>query len=36
VRRRCAGVGFPVIRLVRFSIGPHDISTLEPGAWREA
>lgn len=35
VRRMCAGVGFPVIRLVRFSIGPHDIRELAPGEWRE-
>lgn len=35
VRRMCAGVGFPVIRLIRFSIGPHDISALAPGAWQE-
>lgn len=35
VRRMCAAVGFPVIRLVRFSIGPHDIRGLDPGSWRE-
>lgn len=35
VRRMCAAVGFPVIRLVRFSIGHHDIRGLPPGAWRE-
>lgn len=35
VRRMCAGVGFPVIRLLRFSIGPHDIRDLAPGEWRE-
>lgn len=35
VRRMCAGVGFPVIRLVRFSIGPHDIKNLSPGEWRD-
>lgn len=35
VRRMCAGVGFPVIRLVRFSIGPHDIRGLASGQWRE-
>lgn len=34
VRRMCAGVGFPVIRLIRFSIGPHEITGLAPGAWR--
>ncbi|GAB5446666.1 pseudouridine synthase [Gymnodinialimonas sp.] len=35
VRRMCAAVGYPVIRLVRFSIGPYDIKNLAPGAWRE-
>lgn len=35
VRRMCAGVGFPVIRLIRFSIGPHDIRSLAPGEWRD-
>jgi 23S rRNA pseudouridine2457 synthase len=35
VRRMCAAVGFPVLRLVRFSIGPHDISGLAPGDWRD-
>lgn len=35
VRRMCAAVGFPVIRLIRFSIGPHEISGLAPGAWQQ-
>lgn len=35
VRRMCAHVGFPVIRLVRWSIGPHDLTDLAPGKWRE-
>lgn len=35
VRRMCAAVGFPVIRLVRWSIGPHDLTDLAPGHWRE-
>jgi len=35
VRRMCAAVGFPVIRLLRFSIGSHDIRGLAPGEWRE-
>ncbi|MEJ6391774.1 pseudouridine synthase [Gymnodinialimonas sp. 2305UL16-5] len=34
VRRMCAAVGYPVIRLVRYSIGPHSIADLAPGAWR--
>jgi 23S rRNA pseudouridine2457 synthase len=35
VRRMCAAVGFPVLRLVRHSIGPHDLTDLAPGQWRE-
>ncbi|MEJ6388143.1 pseudouridine synthase [Gymnodinialimonas ulvae] len=35
VRRMCAAVGFPVIRLVRHSIGPHDLTDLAPGQWCE-
>ena len=35
VRRMCAAVGFPVIRLVRWSIGTHDLTDLAPGQWRE-
>lgn len=35
VRRMCAAVGFPVIRLVRFSIGSHDIRDMAPGEWRQ-
>lgn len=35
VRRMCAAVGLPVIRLVRFSIGAWTLEGLEPGAWRE-
>lgn len=35
VRRMCAAVGFPVIRLVRFSVGAHDIRGIAPGTWRE-
>ncbi|MFT4620006.1 MAG: 23S rRNA pseudouridine2457 synthase [Sulfitobacter sp.] len=34
VRRMCAAVGLPVIRLVRFSVGAWTIEGLEPGAWR--
>ncbi|WP_282563136.1 pseudouridine synthase [Gymnodinialimonas phycosphaerae] len=34
VRRMCAAVGYPVIRLIRYSIGPHTLETLAPGAWR--
>ncbi|WP_298436824.1 pseudouridine synthase [uncultured Jannaschia sp.] len=35
VRRMCAHVGLPVLRLVRWSIGPHDVAGLAPGEWRE-
>ncbi len=34
VRRMCAAIGFPVLRLVRWSIGPHDLAGLPPGQWR--
>lgn len=35
VRRMLAGVGFPVLRLVRRAIGPLTTDGLEPGRWRE-
>lgn len=35
VRRMCAAVGLPVIRLVRWSVGPHDLGSLQPGEWRD-
>lgn len=31
VRRMCAAVGFPVLRLVRVAIGPYTIGSLRPG-----
>jgi len=34
VRRMCAAVGHPVIRLVRVRIGPLADRSLAPGAWR--
>lgn len=34
VRRMCASVGHPVLRLVRARIGPLQDSTLAPGEWR--
>jgi 23S rRNA pseudouridine2457 synthase len=34
VRRMCAHVGLPVLRLVRWSIGAHDVAGLAPGEWR--
>jgi 23S rRNA pseudouridine2457 synthase len=35
VRRMCAHVGLPVLRLVRWSVGEHDLAGLAPGQWRE-
>ncbi len=34
VRRMLAGVGFPVLRLLRRAIGPLTTEGLEPGRWR--
>jgi 23S rRNA pseudouridine2605 synthase len=34
VRRMCAAVGYPVIRLVRVRIGPITDKDLAAGAWR--
>jgi 23S rRNA pseudouridine2457 synthase len=34
VRRLCAAVGHPVLRLVRTRIGPFDLDGLAPGEWR--
>ncbi len=35
VRRMCAAVGFPVLRLVRIRIGALDLGDLQPGEARE-
>jgi 23S rRNA pseudouridine2457 synthase len=35
VRRMTAAVGFPVLRLIRYRIGPWTVSGLAPGEWRE-
>jgi 23S rRNA pseudouridine2457 synthase len=35
VRRMCAHVGLPVLRLVRWSVGPHTVEGLKPGQWKE-
>ncbi|WLQ15366.1 pseudouridine synthase [Hahella aquimaris] len=35
VRRMTAAVGFPTLRLIRYSIGPWSINGLQPGEWRE-
>lgn len=36
VRRMLAATGFPVLRLLRHSIGHLTIEGIEPGSWREA
>jgi 23S rRNA pseudouridine2457 synthase len=35
VRRMCAAVGLPCLRLVRWSIGPWELDALQPGEWRD-
>lgn len=35
VRRMCAAVGFPVLRLIRASIGPFALGPLKPGEFAE-
>ena len=35
VRRMCAAVGLPCLRLVRVSVGPHRLDGLPPGHWRQ-
>jgi 23S rRNA pseudouridine2457 synthase len=35
VRRMTAAVGFPTLRLVRWSVGPWTLDGLAPGTWRE-
>ena len=34
VRRMTAAVGLPTLRLVRISVGPHNLKGLESGKWR--
>jgi len=34
VRRMCAAVGLPCLRLIRISVGPHRLDGLQPGQWR--
>jgi 23S rRNA pseudouridine2457 synthase len=36
VRRMTAAIGFPTLRLIRWSVGNWTIEGLEPGAWRWA
>jgi 23S rRNA pseudouridine2457 synthase len=35
VRRMTAAVGYPTLRLIRWSVGPWTLAELPPGAWRE-
>lgn len=34
VRRMCAAVGLPVLRLVRYAVGEYTLAGLAPGEWR--
>ncbi|WGH80118.1 pseudouridine synthase [Jannaschia ovalis] len=36
VRRMCAHVGLPVLRLIRWSVGDWTLDGLAPGEWRRA
>ncbi|MDD9921535.1 MAG: pseudouridine synthase [Boseongicola sp.] len=36
VRRMCAAIGFPCLRLVRWQVGKWQLDGLAPGEWREA
>jgi len=36
VRRMCAGVGLPCLRLIRWRVGDWTLAGLAPGAWRQA
>ncbi len=35
VRRMCAAIGFPVLRLIRYRVGSWTIDGLQPGEWRQ-
>ena len=35
VRRMCAAIGFPCLRLVRWRVGSWSLGGLAPGAWSE-
>lgn len=36
VRRMCAAIGFPCLRLVRWQVGDWTVEGLAPGEWRDA
>jgi 23S rRNA pseudouridine2457 synthase len=36
VRRMCAAVGLPCLRLIRWRVGDWTLEGLAPGEWREA
>ncbi len=36
VRRMCAAIGFPCLRLIRWRVGMWSLDGLAPGEWREA
>ena len=35
VRRMCAAIGFPCLRLIRWQVGDWTLEDLAPGTWRE-
>tara|TARA_X000000950_G_C13745524_1_gene590370 strand:- start:140 stop:676 length:537 start_codon:yes stop_codon:yes gene_type:complete len=35
IRRMCAALGFPVLRLIRYRVGSWTLDGLAPGEWRE-
>ncbi|WP_281859644.1 rRNA large subunit pseudouridine synthase E [Litoreibacter halocynthiae] len=36
VRRMCAAVGFPCLRLIRVAVGEWSLKGIAPGTWRDA